>query len=205
MNLSRKEREREFRRNEILSAALDIFAAKGFTHTTLDEVAEASEFGKGTLYNYFQNKEELYTAILETIFESFVENLKEIDARTTDYKTFTREVIHYMLDFCVNNKSGFILLSHKRMSTIYDGPPSANTRITTLIEEAHAIQTEKLEAAIKEGVIREMDPKKLVSLMRGTVFSFAYFHIACTEQNGFDLDAEADYLLSVIFDGIKKN
>jgi len=62
---SRKELEKQQRRLEILKAALTIFVQKGYHNTTLDEVAQLAEFGKGTLYNYFQNKEDLFYAILE--------------------------------------------------------------------------------------------------------------------------------------------
>lgn len=204
MNQSRKEREREFRRNEIISAAVEIFASKGFTHTTLDEVAEASEFGKGTLYNYFQNKEQLYTAILENIFTAFVSNLREIDSRTNDYESFTRAMINYMLDFCVSEKSAFILLTHKRMGAIQDEPLSANSKIKSLLDESHSIQTAKIKEAIKKGEIKDFDPAKLMILLRGMVFSFAYFHIACSGQEDFDKEKETEYILSVIFNGIKK-
>jgi TetR/AcrR family transcriptional regulator, repressor of fatR-cypB operon len=62
---SRKELEKQQRRREILDAATTIFVQKGYHNTTLDEVAQLAEFGKGTLYNYFQSKEDLFRAILE--------------------------------------------------------------------------------------------------------------------------------------------
>ncbi|MDX1439230.1 MAG: helix-turn-helix domain-containing protein, partial [Rubricoccaceae bacterium] len=46
---TRRDREREARRQAILDAALATFAEKGFEGSTLDEVAERAEFGKGTL------------------------------------------------------------------------------------------------------------------------------------------------------------
>ena len=57
---SRKERERAMRRNEIVIAACDVFASRGFNDATLEEIAEKAEFGKGTLYNYFDSKELLF-------------------------------------------------------------------------------------------------------------------------------------------------
>lgn len=55
----RRDKEKKARREEIVQAALRIFAAKGYEAATLDEIAEAADFGKGTLYNYFPNKEDL--------------------------------------------------------------------------------------------------------------------------------------------------
>ena len=55
----RREREREERRTQILDAAQQVFFERGFEAATMDEVAEAAQLGKGTLYNYFRTKEEL--------------------------------------------------------------------------------------------------------------------------------------------------
>ncbi|MBU1938048.1 TetR/AcrR family transcriptional regulator, partial [bacterium] len=62
---SRKELEKQQRRFDILMAAKTLFVQKGYHNTTLEEVAQLAEFGKGTIYNYFRNKEDLFYAILE--------------------------------------------------------------------------------------------------------------------------------------------
>jgi AcrR family transcriptional regulator len=67
--LPRRERERLMRRQEIIDAAREVFARKGFNAATLEDVAERAEFGKGTLYNYFTNKESLFQSVLEDSFQ----------------------------------------------------------------------------------------------------------------------------------------
>lgn len=59
----RKEREKEQRRQDIIDAAEKVIFSKGLQQATMDEVAEAAELSKGTLYLYFKSKEELYLAI----------------------------------------------------------------------------------------------------------------------------------------------
>ncbi len=59
----RKEREKNQRRNDIIDAAEKLFFSKGFSNTTMDEVAKQAEYSKGTLYLYFKSKEDLYLAI----------------------------------------------------------------------------------------------------------------------------------------------
>jgi TetR/AcrR family transcriptional regulator len=59
----RKEREKEARREEIISAAQKIFFEKGLPASTMDEIAEAAELSKGTLYLYYKSKEDLYLAV----------------------------------------------------------------------------------------------------------------------------------------------
>ncbi|TKX68113.1 TetR/AcrR family transcriptional regulator, partial [Halorubrum sp. GN11_10-6_MGM] len=65
-SLSRRERERRRRRQAMLDAARAVFAEEGYADATLDEIAERAEFGKGTLYNYFEGgKEELFLAVFD--------------------------------------------------------------------------------------------------------------------------------------------
>ena len=65
----RKERERLTRQHEILRAARELFARNGFYDTTLDDIARHAEFGKGTIYNYFPSKEDLFFTIIDEVLE----------------------------------------------------------------------------------------------------------------------------------------
>jgi len=84
----RKEREKGQRRDEILTAAQEVFFEKGLLNATMDEIAEKAELSKGTLYLYYRSKEDLYLAVmmrgmdtLYTLFARAVANHhKAIDA-----------------------------------------------------------------------------------------------------------------------------
>jgi len=69
---SRKERERQQHRQEILSAALELFAEKGFPGVSMQEIAAAAEFATGTLYKFFPSKEDLFFELLESTAEEGV-------------------------------------------------------------------------------------------------------------------------------------
>lgn len=60
----RRVREKEARRQQILDAAREVFLAKGFQETTIEEIAEKTELSKGTIYLYFQSKEEIYISLM---------------------------------------------------------------------------------------------------------------------------------------------
>jgi AcrR family transcriptional regulator len=60
----RKQREREQRKQDIIDAAEMVFAHHGFENSTMDNVADAAEYSKGTLYLYFKNKQEICMAIV---------------------------------------------------------------------------------------------------------------------------------------------
>ncbi len=55
------------RREEILQAAVTLFAAHGFTRTTTREIAQCAHIGEGTIYKYFGSKEELLFAFLQPL------------------------------------------------------------------------------------------------------------------------------------------
>jgi len=63
-HLSRKEKEEAFRRDLVLDAAESLFAEKGFDGTTVSDIASRSELAKGSLYQLFQSKEEIISAII---------------------------------------------------------------------------------------------------------------------------------------------
>jgi len=63
-SLSRREREKLRQRKEILAAALRLFSEKGYHNVSMQEIAETAEFAIGTLYKFFQNKEDLYKALV---------------------------------------------------------------------------------------------------------------------------------------------
>jgi AcrR family transcriptional regulator len=62
--LSRREREKEQQRQDILAAALELFSVKGYHNVSMHEIASKAEFAIGTLYKFFPNKEELYKVIM---------------------------------------------------------------------------------------------------------------------------------------------
>ena len=60
----RKERERLYKQDLIIKAAEKVFMSKGFENATMEDIAEEAEFSKGTLYFYFQSKNELCLSIV---------------------------------------------------------------------------------------------------------------------------------------------
>jgi AcrR family transcriptional regulator len=61
---------------EILAAALDVFADKGFAAAKLDDIARLAGISKGTLYLYFETKEEMFRAAVSTAFAADFEKME---------------------------------------------------------------------------------------------------------------------------------
>ena len=81
VSAAKRERRKEARPGELLDAALDLFVEKGFAATRVEEVAARAGVSKGTLFLYFQSKEELFKAVVrENISGRFKEWNEEFEA-----------------------------------------------------------------------------------------------------------------------------
>lgn len=63
-NLSRRDKEKQAHEKEIIAAAERIFCLKGYEDAGMDEIAKEAQFTKRTVYQYFENKDELYFAVV---------------------------------------------------------------------------------------------------------------------------------------------
>lgn len=66
------------KRQLILAAAADIFAAHGFHQATIEQIADAASVGKGTVYLYFKSKKGLFDALLLESFQRVLQRTKEV-------------------------------------------------------------------------------------------------------------------------------
>lgn len=75
----RKEREFHRREQEILDAALSLFNRDDWQSVTIEEVAQAAEIGKGTVYKHFPSKEDIYARLALSFNTKLLERLRSID------------------------------------------------------------------------------------------------------------------------------
>ena len=60
----------------LMEKARQLFAKSGFENTTMNDIAEASQKGRRTLYTYFKNKKEIYDAVIESELENMYKRLQ---------------------------------------------------------------------------------------------------------------------------------
>jgi AcrR family transcriptional regulator len=80
----RKEREKEARREEILTAAYKVFVEKGLTSATVDDIAAVAELSKGTIYLYFHSKEDLYLSVMNRGLDIMLEMFEKATSTGDD-------------------------------------------------------------------------------------------------------------------------
>ncbi|MBX8688887.1 TetR family transcriptional regulator [Mycobacterium vulneris] len=73
-----RERRLERTRALLLDAAEAVFAEKGFTAASLDDIANAAGYTKGAIYNHFATKEELFLAVSDRYWRRYFENFAEV-------------------------------------------------------------------------------------------------------------------------------
>lgn len=71
-------------RNKILTAAVKVFAQKGYVNTTMSDVSIHAKVGIGTLYNYFKNKDDLLLQCLRKMIEDEIQQIEAASADITD-------------------------------------------------------------------------------------------------------------------------
>jgi len=67
----KEKKSKKDKKNHIIKAAVIIFARKGFSGTTMNEIAVQAAIGKGTIYEYFKSKEDLFFAVFEWYTREF--------------------------------------------------------------------------------------------------------------------------------------
>ncbi|MCD6388519.1 MAG: TetR/AcrR family transcriptional regulator [Desulfobulbaceae bacterium] len=92
--LSRREREKLWQRQEMLTAAIGLFSEKGFHNVSMLEIAKRSEFAIGTLYKFFKNKEDLYRSIIvkqaDTFHTALTRALNEEDGEIEKLRSYVK-------------------------------------------------------------------------------------------------------------------
>ena len=175
----RRERDKQQRRDSIVDAAERFFFSKGFPTTTIDEIAEAAELSKGTIYLYFKNKEELYVAIVQRGMHFLTELFREAIAKSPTGKEKVRAIGQALLTFYERHPHHFkaLFYQHDNPSCPVPDVDRGGPLIKALIhdrEELYAFSVEAIRSGIADGSIRpDVDPVKativFVSMILGLV------------------------------------
>jgi AcrR family transcriptional regulator len=88
------QRRAEDRPREICTAALDVFAEKGFAAAKLDEIARRAGISKGTLYLYFKDKEDLFRAVVRS---AIVPNLEAVTSAVSSLDAPFPDIVRMFL------------------------------------------------------------------------------------------------------------
>ena len=148
----REEKKAEVRRR-ILEAAKEIFFRDGFMDANLDEIAELAGVAKGTLYRYFDNKAQIYLAVLSRKARRFEKKLQDaLDPHAEPIEALVGVSRFYFQHYVENPDYFQIFWAIENQAVIGELPPEVVGEVTRLWEESLAILAGIIERGIEEGV-----------------------------------------------------
>jgi AcrR family transcriptional regulator len=100
-------------RSRILQAALDEFSDKGYHASTIDSIAERAGIAKGTVYRYFNTKEDLFNALKEDTITEFVDLARQDLSREVDVVKIIESIVKMYLSFFERNSAFFKVITQE--------------------------------------------------------------------------------------------
>jgi TetR/AcrR family transcriptional regulator len=171
-HLSRKERERLHHKKEILNTALRLFSERGFNNVSMQEIAQASEFAVGTLYNFFNSKEALFKELLdgcaEKIFISLMDILNKPGSEDELLVGFIRSAPDVMQEHV-----DFIKLYVAEFGVVAANLSKEENRDKLSKLLGNKIQ-QLLKDGIRKGIFRRVDPVITAKAILATVETLAF-------------------------------
>ena len=168
------------KRRQIIDGARNVFLAQGFDAASMNDIARAAGVSKGTLYVYFNNKEELFEAIVEVECDAQAEGIFDLDPNDHDVETvLTRLGIAYVKFLCRPEKASAV----RTVIAIADRMPEIGKRFyESGPAEGIARLAAYIEAQSKAGVLKVEDSEIAAAqfmesshamLFKPIVFNFA--------------------------------
>lgn len=185
----------DHKRLKILSAAAELFAAQPYHKVLLSDVAEAAGVGKGTLYVYFQSKEDLYLSVRMTGFSDLIGRLRVwIDEEAHSPVENLEAVIREIVDFAFQNPHHF-----KMMRAISGWQAMNHARWESMRHELIVL----IESVIRKGISLEIfedpHPELTARIIPGSIRSIVFDGI-----DTMDADTIGTHILRFILAGIRK-
>lgn len=189
----------EFRTGEILAAAKQVIAAKGFAAATMDDIAEAAQIAKGTIYLYFKSKNELYQAVTADILAGLIGKIGKIKAAPMSSREKVRSTLHLMLE-TLEAEQGFFRVYVSETPCLQNPAPGSAISIPKLDRDFSEIIAAVIEEGMIAGEFIGAEPHLVAYILRGMTKAIALHKIAANSQASM-LDA-LPLLTTLVFQGL---
>lgn len=198
--ISRKERERLARKESIIDAAEVVITLKGFKNSTMDEIADKAELGKGTLYLYFNSKTAIYLAICDRGSKMLNQKMAKVITMNINGIEMIKELGHVYLNFIKSYPIYFNAFNFFE-SSLSEDKLVESTIVDDLQEhgiEAMTYVVRALQIGMQDGSIRDSyDPKELAIVFWGA--SRGVIQVAFMKENRKSLKILSDVNFSLEF------
>jgi AcrR family transcriptional regulator len=179
---SRHQRRVKATRKKILNAAREVFVEKGLDLTTIDNITERADVGKGTFYYHFTEKDELIRNLMDEIMKDLVRAIEQKCAGVTDLPTLLDTMVGAHIDFFKNRWEDFVVYFQGRADLQLQQGYSG-------LEKPFLTYLERLESLIAS-VVNYRLPKPMLQRFGYAVAGFVsgYYSVAVISLDGEELD-----------------
>lgn len=191
----------------IISAAIEIFAEKGYSATSTSEIAKKAGVGEGTIFHHYKTKKDLLFAIpkylsMLSFSKAFPNNISEIFEKPYErFEDLLRDVIQNRKKFVTEN---VILI--KVLFQEFPFHPELRTKISQSILAPAMEKIIKVIDKYKEkGQIIDIPSNSIANLMFSSTFGYFFTHNILMIEFKWDGKDETDYLVQYIMNGIGKS
>jgi len=173
--LPRKERERQLHQQEILEAAERVFVRKGYHFATVDEIADEAEFAVGTIYNFFDSKEELYLNVVEKLAREFMELFEPAVLSKSNADEAIGALIELRLSHFEDHRGFFRVFFETSPGTRLDPARALPKDCANLYDNYISIVNDIFAKGINEGRFENLDPLYLTLCLEGVINAFVSY------------------------------
>jgi AcrR family transcriptional regulator len=187
---------RSRRRSQILDVAARLFAAHGYAATDVQQVADDAGVGKGTVYRYFPNKEQLFLAAVDRGMERLGEHVAAARAGVADpLEQMERSVPAYLAFFDSHPEYVELLLLERAVFRDRRKPTYFQHR-----ERRIRRWMDLIRRLVRQGRVRPLPPQQIVDVLGGAVYGRMFTNFLTGRPR--PLANQAREILDVIFHGI---
>jgi AcrR family transcriptional regulator len=199
----RRDEARALFRNAILEAAEAVFAERGFHRARIQDVAARARIAVGTVYNHFDEKEDLLRALLEERMEGLVTELERRRDDPADFERGLTARVARMLHYVETHRAFFTVATEH--GAIGAGSASASVpgvKAAKGIARARATFMKIVEEGIAAGELEPIEPIRLARVLGAL---FRAFSLGGLEDGRTDLAADAPLLVRLFLRGATKS
>ena len=172
--LPRRERENLRQREEILDTALKLFSDKGYHNVSMQQIAKQAEFGVGTLYKFFSNKEDLYKNLIMETAEKWQRSVFQALEQEEDPFQAITKYIDVQRKLFFDNLPVVRLYYSETKGACFSMRPGFDQDLLKLRDERIKKLGSVFETGIKERVFRDLDPYHMSVALHGIIDAFLF-------------------------------
>lgn len=192
--------EKANKRELILAAAREIFGEKGYHSTTSEEIAKKAGVGKGTIYQYFESKQDIFLQMHMQYLKQYSENVVALIQENSTFEENLRRIIRYHLD----NLQDLIQFGVQFMSRMQTDETKCteNHAVMEEVKKQLGVKQYKLFDVAKErGEIIDVNPQLLITCFSGMFVGIAHM-VGMRELSAEEKQQMEESLIQIVLHGL---